>query len=239
MIWLLVLGIGLFAGTLAGIIGFGGTTILLPILTYTFGPENAVPIMAIASIMGNLSRVTAWWREIDWRAVAAFSAMAIPAAWLGARTMVALDPRTLELCLGVFFIAMIPMRRWFLGTGFKVSLPVLAMAGGGVGYVTGIVSNTGPINTPFFLAYGLTKGAFVGTEAMSSLSMFASKVAAFRVFGAMPNETILKGLIVGSSLMIGTYIAKRFMRRINENMFKGLMDILLGVSGTAMIIGAI
>ncbi len=239
MTWVLVLSIGLCAGTLAGVIGFGGTTILLPILTLTFGPENAVPIMAVASIVGNLSRVTAWWREIDWRAVAAFSCMAIPAAWLGARTMVALDPRTLELCLGIFFILMIPLRRWFMAKEFKISIAMLAVVGGGIGYLTGIVSNTGPINTPFFLAYGLAKGAFVGTEAMSSLAMFSSKVAAFRYFGAMPGEIIIKGLIVGSSLMAGTYIAKRLMRRINEASFRGLMDILLAVAGIAMIAGAI
>ena len=65
--------------------------------------------------------------------------MAVPAAWLGARIMVALDPRGLELFLGFFFIAMIPAWRWFIGTGFRVSLVGLAVAGGGIGYITGIL----------------------------------------------------------------------------------------------------
>jgi len=65
--------------------------------------------------------------------------VAISAAWLGVRTVVALDPRALELFLGFFFIAMIPAWRWFIGTGFRVSLVGLAVAGGGIGYITGIL----------------------------------------------------------------------------------------------------
>jgi uncharacterized membrane protein YfcA len=239
MTWLIVLLVGLGAGTLAGIVGFGGTTILLPILTLQFGPKAAVPIMAIASILGNFARVMVWWREVRWSAVAAYSATAIPAAWLGAHTMLQLDPRTLELALGLFFLAMIPIRRWFAAGGLKVSLAGLVMAGAVIGFLTGIVANTGPINTPFFLAHGLTKGGFIGTEAMSSLAMFSSKVTAFRNFGALPLTTIASGMIVGASLMAGTYLSKRFLMRINENTFTGLMDVILLIAGIAMIIGAL
>lgn len=237
--WLLILGIGLGAGTLAGVIGFGGSTILLPVLTLTFGPKAAVPIMAIAAILGNISRVLVWWREIRWSAAAAFGAAAMPMAWLGARTMLALNATVLELFLGVFFIAMIPLRRWLERGGFAIGLGGMVIAGAGVGYLTGIVANTGPINTPFFLAHGLVRGGFVGTEALGSLTMYSSKVAAFRTFGALPTELIVNGIIVGSSLMVGAYLAKRFMRRISQDLFRGLMDGLLLVTGGAMMAGAL
>jgi hypothetical protein len=45
---------------------------------------------------------------------------------------------------------------------------------------------------------------------MSSLTMFSSKTLVFRYFGTLPPQTIVSGLIVGSSLMAGTYLAKRF-----------------------------
>ena len=46
---------------------------LVPVLVWQFGPKEAVPIMAVAAIIGNLSRILAWWREVDWRATAAYS----------------------------------------------------------------------------------------------------------------------------------------------------------------------
>ena len=95
MIWLAILALGLGAGTLAGIVGFGASMILMPALMLTFGPRKAVPIMAVAGLMANVSRVMVWWREVDWRACAAYSVTAIPAAALGASTLV-IPPRIAE-----------------------------------------------------------------------------------------------------------------------------------------------
>jgi len=141
--------------------------------------------------------------------------------------------------LGVFFILMIPARRWMVNRKLHVGLPHLAIAGALIGYATGIVVSTGPINTPFFLAYGLVKGAFIGTEALGSLGMYASKAVTFRTFGALPNEAIVQGIIIGSSLMAGSVIAKRFVLHLPPERFYLLMEGVLLFSGTSMLIAAL
>ena len=80
MDYVVVLVAGLFAGTLGGIVGTGSSMVMMPILVVMFGPRQAVPIMAVAAIMGNMGRVMAWWREIDWRACAAYCTTAVPGA---------------------------------------------------------------------------------------------------------------------------------------------------------------
>ena len=90
MDYALILILGLVAATLGGIVGFGASILLMPALVLVFGPREAVPIMAVASILANASRVAAWWGEIDWRAVGAYSATALPAAALGAATLLVL-----------------------------------------------------------------------------------------------------------------------------------------------------
>ncbi|HHR5802519.1 hypothetical protein IR150_12830 [Providencia alcalifaciens] len=42
-----------------------------------------MPIMAIAAIIGNISRIVTWWREVDWRATLVYSLPGIPAASMG------------------------------------------------------------------------------------------------------------------------------------------------------------
>jgi uncharacterized membrane protein YfcA len=64
--FLFVLAIGLVAGTVSGVVGTGSSIMLVPVLVYAFGPKEAVPIMAVAAIMANVSRIMAWWREVDW-----------------------------------------------------------------------------------------------------------------------------------------------------------------------------
>jgi uncharacterized membrane protein YfcA len=230
-----VLAVGLAAGTLSGIVGFGSSIMLMPVLVLVFGPLHAVPIMAIAAILANLSRVLIWWREVDWRAVAAYSLAGAPAAALGARTLLTLPPALIEGGLGVFFLLMIPTRRWLAARGFRLRLPHLVGIGLVVGFLTGLVVTTGPITAPIFLAYGLVKGPFIATEAAGSLAVYLSKTAVFRHFGALPLPVIAQGLVTGSSLMVCAWIAKRFVLRLHPDRFRLLMDALMLLSGLAML----
>jgi uncharacterized membrane protein YfcA len=169
--FLFVLAVGLVAGTLSGIVGTGSSIMLMPVLVYQYGPKQAVPIMAVAAVMANLSRILAWWREVDWRACAAYSITGIPAAALGARTLLALPSRAVDISIGLFLIAMVPVRHWLARHQLKLSLWHLAIGGAVIGYLTGIVVSTGPLSVPLFLFYGLSKGAFLATEAASSLGL--------------------------------------------------------------------
>ena len=208
---------------------------LMPVLVIAFGPLQAVPIMAIAAIMGNLSRILVWWRDVDWRACAAYSVTGVPAAALGAKTLVVLPPRIVEMALGGFFLLMIPLRRWLAAHHLRLRLRHLAVIGLVVGFLTGIVVSTGPITAPIFLAYGLVKGAFLATEAAGSLAVYITKAITFRALGVLPLDAIIKGLITGSSLTAGSFIAKRFVLRLDPERFRLLMDGLMLVSGIAML----
>jgi uncharacterized protein len=230
-----VLGVGLIAGIVGGIVGFGSSIMLMPVLVVAFGPREAVPIMAVAAIMANLSRILVWWREVDWRACAAYSITGVPAAVLGARTLLVLPPGIIDVALGAFFIAMVPLRRWIAAHDFHLNLWHLAIIGIVVGFITGIVATTGPLTVPLFLAYGLVKGAFLATEAASSLAVYISKSITFRTLGALPFDSLARGLIVGSSLMAGTFLAKRVVVRLPAERFRVFMDGLLLVSGATML----
>ncbi len=235
MDFLFVLAVGLVAGTLSGIVGFGSSVMLMPVLVIAFGPVQAVPIMAIAAILANLSRIMVWWRQTDWRTCAAYSATAVPFAAMGARTLLVVPAQAVEIALGAFFILMIGVRRWMAGHRLRLRLWHLAAFGVPIGFLTGMVASTGPITVPIFLAAGLVKGAFLSTEAMASLFVYAGKAAVFRTFGALPLEIIAKGLIVGASLMAGAFIAKRFVLGMDAARFSLLMDSLMLVSGATLL----
>ncbi|HEY8334325.1 MAG TPA: sulfite exporter TauE/SafE family protein [Tardiphaga sp.] len=232
--FIFVLAVGLIAGTISGIVGTGSSIMLVPVLVYEFGPKQAVPIMAVAAVMANLSRILAWWREVDWRACAAYSVSGIPAAALGARTLLVLPSHAVDIAIGVFLIAMVPVRHWLARHQFTIRLWHLALGGAVIGYLTGIVVSTGPLSVPLFLFYGLTKGAFLATEAASSLGLYLAKSVTFQQFGALTWEVALKGLIAGSSLMVGAFVAKRFVLKLDPDAFRLMMDGIMIAAGLSM-----
>ena len=239
MNFLFVLTVGLLAGTISGIVGTGSSIMLMPVLVYAYGPKEAVPIMAVAAVLANLSRILAWWREVDWHACAAYSVTGIPAAALGARTLLALPSRAVDISIGLFLVAMVPARHWLARHQLKFSLWHLALGGAVIGYLTGIVVSTGPLSVPLFLFYGLTRGAFLATEAASSLGLYFSKSVTFQRFGALTPDVALKGLIAGSSLMSGAFIAKRFVLRLEPEVFRLVMDGIMLAAGLSILANAV
>jgi uncharacterized protein len=231
----LVLAVGYLAGIVSGVVGTGATVVLLPILVVAFGPREAVPIMAVVALMSNVAKIATWWREVDWRACGVYALGGAPAAALGAHTLLVLPEKAVEIGLGLFFLAMVPGRRWLATHHRSLGLPGLAGAGAVIGFLTGIVVSTGPLSVPAFAAYGLVKGAFIATEAAGSLALYVSKALAFRQFGALPDDILVKGLISGSAVMAGNVTARLIVDRLSIVAFHHLLDGVMVVAALVLL----
>ena len=239
MDYAILVAAGLLAGTLGGIVGTGSSLVLMPILVVMFGPRQAVPIMAVAAILGNVGRVMAWWRDIDWRACAAYCATAVPGAVLGARTLLAIPPGVAEAVLGVFFLSLTGVRRWLARRSQKLSLRQRALLGGPLGWLTGVVVSTGPLTVPLFTFYGLERGAFLGTEAAGSVGVYVAKVLTFQFSDALPPQVLLQGVGVGVTLMAGSFIGKHVVLGLSPLAYRWLIDLLMLCSGLSLLWAAL
>jgi uncharacterized protein len=232
----LVLGfLGLGAGVLGGVIGFGTTIILMPALVYFYGPIQAIPVIALVATVANLSRIFLWWSVINWKVCFVYSVTAIPAVILGVNTLVILNDRLIEITLGLFLILLIPIRRWMRQKNFYLKLWQMSLVGAGIGYLTGIVATTGAINTPFFLAFGLSKGAFLGTEAASTLSILFTKGITFHQLGFLNATAMIQGLLIGSCVLVGSIFSKKIVLALPEKKFLLLMELVMLISGASIL----
>ena len=57
----------------------------------------------------------------------------------------------------------------------------------------------------------------------------------FQRFGALTPEIALKGLIAGSSLMFGAFIAKRFVLKLDPDVFRLVMDGIMIAAGLSLL----
>jgi uncharacterized membrane protein YfcA len=107
----------------------------------------------------------------------------------------------------------------------------MAVAGAVVGFLTGLFLSTGPLSVPAFLAFGLVKGAFLSTEAASSIFVQVAKVLTFYQAGVLTRELLISGLVIGSALMAGTFFTKRYVIKMSERSFRLMMDAITLASG--------
>src|ERR1041384_6370380 len=108
--WMFLAVVALVASTLAAVTGFGGAAVLLPVLVAAFGMRQAVPILTVAQLIGNGSRVWFNRKELDWRVVGWFALGAVPFALLGGYLFASAPLSALTRLLGAFLLLMVVWR---------------------------------------------------------------------------------------------------------------------------------
>ena len=170
-------GTALFSAVLGSVAGTGGTAVLLPVLVHYFGIQVAVPMVTLANLAANVSRAVVHGREVDRPVVAWFTLGSLPLTVLGTWVFTVAAPEVLTRLLGAFLLAVVAWRR-LRPMPPKKRAPVWFLPlGAGFGLLNGLVSGIGPLMAPFFLAYGLVKGSYIGTDALLTVFMQGTKLA--------------------------------------------------------------
>ena len=220
---------------LAAVAGFGGAAILLPAIVAVFGIREAIPILTVAQLIGNASRVWFNRRELDWRVVGWFALGAVPFALLGGFLFAKAPLTVLTRLLGAFLLLVVV---WRHTRPKPKSFPVASFAGIGAGasFLSALLGSVGPIMAPFFLAYGLVKGAYIGTEALSTVVMHIVKLIAYRQTAVLTLWGALIGLGLGPVMIFGSFLGKRILDRLPEKVFVAIIEGVLIVAGLLFLV---
>ena len=107
MIYAVLILSSFIAAFVSGAAGFGGALLLLPVVTACVGAEVSVPVLTIAQLIGNLSRMAFGIKQIDWKSVELFCATALPLAALGAFGFSVLPKDMVTRCIGGVLIILV------------------------------------------------------------------------------------------------------------------------------------
>lgn len=229
--WTLLFITAFAAATLAAVTGFGGAAVLLPILVVVFGVRDAVPILTVAQLFGNASRVWFNRRELSYRVVGWFALGGVPAALVGGMVFAKAPGSILTRLLGLFLLLTVVYRRWRRGNVHKIPLRGFAALGAVSSFLSALVGSVGPLMAPFFLAYGLVKGAYIGTEALATVVMHVTKLIAYGSASVLTSHALLMGLLLGPVMVVGSYAGKRIVDRVSARVFVIVIELTLIVAG--------
>ena len=219
------------ASTLAAVTGFGGAAVLLPVLVWIFGIREAVPILTVAQLIGNGSRVWFNRKLVDYRVVLWFALGGVPLAIAGGFLFATVPFSALTRVLGVFLILIVVARHWKRARTPKPSLHQFALIGAGSSFLSALLGSVGPLMAPLFLAYGLVKGAYIGTEALATVVMHVSKLVAYGESDLLYFQNVVAGVLLGPIMICGSFVGKRLVDALPEKVFVALIDATLIAAG--------
>jgi len=208
-VWMLVLAIAatFVAAGLSAVVGFGGSVVMLPVFVAVFGVRDAVAILTVAQLASNGSRVVFNWDEIDHRLVRVFALGAVPAAVAGAVLFATAPLAALTRVMGAFLLVLVVWRR-LRPAGLRLDDKAFIAVGAGTGFGSAVLGAVGPVATPFFLARGLLRGAYIGTEAAASVTIHLTKLIVFGAAAVLTARNGLIGLALAPAAAAGSWTGK-------------------------------
>ena len=235
----LVAAAAMFASVIGGVAGYGVGLLLPLVLVPILGPEPVVPVMAIASLFVNASRVAAFRGAIEWRRTLIVLATAVPACVLGAWFYTRLSTAGTQLIIGAFLIASVPLRRFLKARDLRLGEGGLAAGGAGFGAISGTAPGTGVILVSLLMAAGLTGRAVIATDAAISAIVHLVQTTVFGVAGVLDIRVIAMAALIGVCSVPGAFLARRVVDRLPLRLHTGILDAVVLIGGAAMVAGAL
>jgi uncharacterized membrane protein YfcA len=138
--------------------------------------------------------------------------------------------------LGALRIPIVVRRRLHPGPPRRPSLRSFAAIGAGASFLSALLGSMGPLMAPLFLACGLVKDAYIGTEALATVVTHVVKLVAYGQTRTLPMHTVLAGIAMGPLMIAGSYTGKRIVDRLAERVFVVLIEATMVDAGMLFLV---
>jgi len=235
---LLVAGVALVASVIGGVAGYGSGALMPLILVPMVGPEPDVPIIALAGLMTNISRASAFLRSVSWRHAALSLMGAVPPALVTAYGYTLLTGKAIQFLIGAMLMLTVPLRYVMRKRAVVLGDRGLVLGAAGYGAVVGGTVGGGVILLSLLMAAGLNGAAVIATDAAISIVVGIARLSVFGLAGAIGPKVIAFALLIGLVAFPGAFLARAFVAHLPLKVHTAILDAVVLLGGAAMVIGA-
>lgn len=233
--YLAVAAVSFAAATLGGVTGYGTGLLLPPVLVPIVGPEAVVPIISLAALMTNGSRLLAFRHAFDPGKAGLVLACALPTCFVGAYGYTLLSGAGITLLIGTMLIVLVPVRRALMHLHGHMGTRGVAAAGLGFGLLTGGTTGAGVVLISILLAAGLNGAAVIATDAGISMALGLTKSLVFGASGLLPVSSLIMALLIGACATPGAFVARRLAAGLSDRQHTAILDAVVVLGGALLI----
>lgn len=216
--------------------GFGGGVVALPVLVWVFGPEVAVPVVAVAQLNGTIARVWLNRTEINGKVAAWFAAGSLPMAVLGSFLFINADTALLTRIMGGAMIALVLLAQLPWAKRARMALWGFPPLGASAGFLAAVVGIPAPFTPVFFIAYGLKPREYLATFSLSMGLIQLPKLAIYGGGALLTPLVVILGLSIGIIAIGGAWFGAKAMRRIPDQVFAIGINLIIIAFGILFLI---
>ncbi len=233
---ILIAAVAFGAQVLGGVAGYGTGLIMPLILVPLIGAEAVVPVIAMASLITNPTRLITFWQYLDRRKAVILSVVGIPTVMLGAFGFSLLGGKQAQLFIGAMLISLVPLRHLMKAVRLKLSDRGLAVSGFGYGLLMGGTTGSGVMLLSMLMSAGLSGKAVIATDAAISTFLGLFKTGVFYSAGELPPSLWLVAILIGVMATPGSLVAKWLADRLSATSHNLIFDVVIVFGGLMLMV---
>lgn len=215
----------------------GGLALIAVVLTAQVVPtKDSTGVVLIMLLVGDLVATWTYRHDVDWRLIGRLIPPVLVGIGLGALFLNWVDGPTLKRTMGVIVLILLVIGLW--PDRLAAHRPSVGMAYGGLaGFTTMVANGGGPPMSLYLLARKYDKLRFLGTTAWFFFAVNLIKVPFSIGAGIVRPDTAALAAVLAPLVLVGTWIGRLTIKRIDQLLFDRLVTALVGVAGVYLLFG--
>jgi uncharacterized membrane protein YfcA len=232
--YLLFVLLGFSASIISAVFGFGTALIVLAVGSHILPIKEAIALGTVLFFASTTFKSLLFSKHIEWRVAGIMAFTSLPFAYLGASLLADLPAGVLKRLLGAMILLYLVMSRFKLFPKFKIGTAGLIGGSAVYGFVSGLLGSGNLIKAIIFREMNITKEAFVGAMAATSVLSNTAKITAYTQSDLLHSGHALPvmGLVIGA--IVAALVGQRILRNISVGGFEVGMQAVLAISAVAL-----
>ena len=229
--------VGLIAGSIASLAGFGIGSLLTPLLAFQTGISIAVAGVSIAHLFGTALRFFLLRKFVNRQILFSFGLTSAAGGLIGALLHNVFQNVVLAFIFGCLLILAGLLGLTGLSDKIRFKGPLVWLAGGISGLFGGLVGNQGGIRSAALLGFKLDKNQFVATATGIALMVDAARVPVYLATQWADLISIWQFIgIMVITVILGTLSGKKILEKLPETTFKKTVSAVILLIGILVLI---
>ena len=236
MDYLLFVLVGLVGSIASAVFGFGTALLVLAIGSHILPVKETIALATVLFTVSTVTKTALFARHIEWKTVAVMALGCLPFAYLGAELLAMAPPDLIKRLLGSMILA-------YLALSLADRLPTIkigtvGLIGGSAlyGFASGFLGSGNLIKVIIFREMKITKEAFVGAMAATSVMSNFAKLTSYVRTGLLTTEMAWPAIVLGLGAIGAALLGRAILKKLNVKEFELGVQILLGISAVALLL---
>ena len=226
--------LGFFASIISAVFGFGTALVVLALGSHILPVKETIALATVLFCATTISKSILFTKHIDWKVVGIMSLASLPFAYVGALLLIHVPAELLKRLVGLMVLIYVAMAYYQLFPKIKIGMPGLIIGSASYGFLSGLLGSGNLIKAILFREMKITKEAFVGAMAATSVLANLAKLTAYTKTGLLTSDLlwpIIGLLIAGSS---AACLGRRILRNISVVQFERCVQVVLVISALGL-----